>query len=108
MAHEFLVVHPEDNYHLCYVGPDLQQAITWAKEGLVVYGPNPQDHQEEMALLQQDRDKVARMCVEFEDALGETQVSNGKLHQANAALRRENEALRYDVAQYRRQLGLDK
>lgn len=65
-----------------------------------------QDLHDAIHLLQEQKDHIGRECSKFEDRMGDLQVSNGKLHDANNTLRRENEALKYDVKGYRRQLGL--
>lgn len=68
--------------------------------------PEVQDLHDAIHLLQEEKDHIGRECSKFEDRMGELQISNGKLHDANNTLRRENEALKYDVKGYRSQLGL--
>lgn len=74
-------------------------------------GPSPEQVIEELReaihILEEDRDRASKLCSQFEDAMGDLQIQNGKLQDANRELRRENEALKYDVKEYRRQLSFN-
>ena len=91
-GHE-LEVDDEDWPHPVDKGPSPEQVIEELREALHI--------------LEEDRDRAGKLCSQFEDAMGDLQIQNGKLHDANRELRRENEALKYDVKEYRRQLGLN-